>query len=228
MTRRANGAASGRHPRRRGRRLLLGVVGAVVAALAPTIWVRAAAAPHEFDEAGVPATPVAVVLGASVQPNGQPSRYLAARLEVARRLFAAGRVRAILVSGDNGSRGYDEPTAMKRWLVEHGVPEGKVVADFAGFDTYDSCVRAKAVFGARQVVMVTQSYHLYRAVATCRAIGLDAVGVGDDTVRAQSASTWRHGQIRELGAAWKMVWDVLSRRQPTLGPRETSLDDALR
>src|ERR687893_668968 len=78
----------------------------------------------------------------------------------ARRLYEAGTVRAILVSGDHGAWAYDEPGAMSRWLVERGVPERTVVQDHAGFDTYDSCVRARKVFGVRDLIVVTQSFHL--------------------------------------------------------------------
>lgn len=175
----------------------------------------------------VPAQPVALVLGAEVYADGQPSRYLKARLDVAYRLFTAGKVRAILVSGDNGTRHYNETDGMRHYLIERGIPAKKVVGDHAGFDTYDSCVRARRIFGVTRAIVVSQTYHLPRALATCRAIGLDAWGVGDDTVRT-SAEMWSYGTLRELGANLKMVWDVLSQRQPVLGQREKGLDEALR
>ena len=142
-------------------------------------WVRATASGHTYadrDLALVPPTPVALVLGAQVYPSGTPSPFLAGRLDLAKRLYDAGLVDVLLVSGDNGAREYNEPDAMRRYLVDAGVPADKVVADYAGFDTYDSCARAQRIFGVDRLTVVTQDYHLPRAVATCRALGLDAVG----------------------------------------------------
>ncbi|MFF0471038.1 vancomycin high temperature exclusion protein [Micromonospora zamorensis] len=210
---------------------LLLVVGAVAltgAAVASVSWVRGAADGHLYSEADVPATPVALVLGTKVDPDGTPSPFLAARLEIARRLFDAGRVRAILVSGDNMNADYNEPAAMRRWLVERGVPARKVVMDHAGFDTYDSCARAERVFGVTRATVVTQSFHLPRAVALCRRLGIDANGVGDETAK-RYAQTWRVSSARENGACLKAALDVLSGRDPArLGGRETDVDDALR
>ncbi len=174
----------------------------------------------------VPALPVALVLGAEVYADGRPSRYLRARLDLARELFAAGKVEAILVSGD-GTRHYNETDGMRDYLVAHGVPAQRIATDHSGFDTYDSCVRARKVFGVTRAIVVSQTYHLPRALAICRAIGLDAWGVGDDSVR-KNQEMWSYGTLRELGANLKMVWDLVSRRQPVLGPHDDSLDRALR
>ena len=174
----------------------------------------------------VPALPVALVLGAEVYADGRPSRYLRARLDLARELFAAGKVEAILVSGD-GTRHYNETDGMRDYLVAHGVPAQRIATDHSGFDTYDSCVRARKVFGVTRAIVVSQTYHLPRALAICRAIGLDAWGVGDDSVR-KNQEMWSYGTLREHGANLKMVWDLVSRRQPVLGPHDDSLDRALR
>jgi len=189
-------------------------------------WVRATAAGHLYSEAEVPAAPVALVLGAQVYPDGTPSSFLAARLDLAHRLYQAGKVRVILVSGDNMAVEYNEPDAMRRYLINAGVPAEHVVADYAGFDTYDSCARAKRIFNLAELVIVTQSYHLPRAVATCRALGVAATGVGDETVR-QFTEPWRRGTIRDQVACIKAVIDLVTRRDPVLGPRETSVDEAL-
>lgn len=193
----------------------------------PWAWVRAMAAGRVSDVASAPTVPVAVVLGAGVNPDGSPSPYLKSRLDLAYDLYQDGTVRAILVSGDNSVAHYDEPTAMRRYLIARGVPERQVIADFAGFDTYDTCVRAKKIFGVDQAIMISQRYHVYRAVATCRAVGVDAHGVGDETGR-QHARVWQLGVVREKAANLKMVWDLITRRTPTLGPYETSVDEALR
>jgi vancomycin permeability regulator SanA len=191
-------------------------------------WVRATASGHTYADADlvrVPPAPVALVLGAQVYPSGVPSPFLAGRLDLAKRLYDAGLVKVILVSGDNGAREYNEPDAMRRYLVAAGVPSDKVVADYAGFDTYDSCSRAQRVFGVDRLTVVTQGYHLPRAVATCRALGLDADGVGDESFRGTEA--WRRGAIRDQLACVKTVLDVGTRRDPVLGQRETSVDRAL-
>jgi vancomycin permeability regulator SanA len=205
----------------------LSVAAAVLLMAIADLWVRAEAHGHVHTVATVPAAPVALVLGAEVYPDGSPSPFLAARLEIARQLLAAGKVRAILVSGDHMNWGYNEPGAMFQWLVDRGVPNRRIVLDHAGFDTYDSCARARQVFGVSQAIVVTQSYHLDRAVALCRRLGVTATGVPDDTVRIYRAP-WRNSVIRERGAVVKALGDVLSGRDPVfLGPLEPGVPAAL-
>ncbi|MEU4688655.1 ElyC/SanA/YdcF family protein [Actinoplanes sp. NPDC023714] len=205
----------------------LGAILAVAATAASLSWVRGSAAGHVYDVNDVPAAPVALVLGAQINPGGQPSPFLEARLEIARQLYESGKVTAILVSGDHANWDYDEPGGMMVWLVSHGVPVSRVVLDHAGFDTYDSCSRARRIFGVRQAIVVTQNFHIERAVAVCRALGIDTTGVGDDTVR-RYRQTWLRGEIREEFAAVKAAGDVLSRRDPIfLGKHETGVEDAL-
>jgi vancomycin permeability regulator SanA len=214
---------------RRGALVLVGLgLAASGAVLGSVVWVRATAAGHTYgdDELGrVPSTPVALVLGAQVYPSGTPSPFLAGRLDLAKRLYDAGLVEVVLVSGDNMAREYNEPDAMRGYLLDAGVPADKVVADYAGFDTYDSCSRARRIFGVDRLTVVTQGYHLPRAVATCRALGLDVVGVGDESVRGSRA--WQLGSFRDQVACVKTVLDLVARRDPVLGDRETSVDRAL-
>lgn len=191
----------------------------------PAAYATVSARPHTFTVRSVPEAPVALVLGAQIYPDGTPSPYLKGRLDAAKRLYDAGKVRAILVSGDNGDEHYNEPDGMRNYLIRKGVPAGKVVADYAGFDTYDSCVRAKRIFGVDRLIVVTQGYHLPRAITTCRLIGVDADGVGDYTTNY--GPVWRYGQLREIGASVKMVLDVVTRRSPLLGPYESGIDEAL-
>jgi vancomycin permeability regulator SanA len=189
-------------------------------------YVRLTAADHLYSEDEVPAAPVALVLGARVYPNGTPSPFLAARLDLAHRLYSAGKVRVVLVSGDNMAKEYNEPDAMRTYLINAGMPAEAVVTDYAGFDTYDSCARALRIFGVERLIVVTQSYHMPRAVATCRALGVDATGVGDDRVRRFSRA-WIQGVLRDQLACVKTVIDLVTRREPVLGPRETSVMEAL-
>jgi vancomycin permeability regulator SanA len=206
---------------------VLCVAATLQAMTAGDLWVRAGSAGHVYAEADVPAAPVALVLGAQVYDDGNPSPFLAARLEIARRLLADGKVGAILVSGDHMNWEYNEPGAMFRWLIGHGVPSERIALDHAGFDTYDSCARAKRVFGVRQAIVVTQTYHIERAVALCRRLGVDATGVGDDSVRIYT-EPWRNSVVRERGALVKALVDVASHRDPVfLGPHETSVEAAL-
>jgi vancomycin permeability regulator SanA len=203
------------------------VAAAVLAMAAGDLWVRAAASGHVHSVADVPAAPVALVLGSEVYPGGDPSPFLAARLEIARQLLVTGKVKAILVSGDHMDWGYNEPGAMHRWLVDRGVPTERIALDHAGFDTYDSCARAKRIFGVSAAIVVTQSYHIDRAVALCRRLGVDASGVADDTVRIYT-EPWRNCVIRERGAVVKALVDVVSGRDPVfLGPHEPSVEAAL-
>ncbi|SDT79768.1 protein SanA, affects membrane permeability for vancomycin [Actinoplanes derwentensis] len=216
---------------RRLRRLItvgaLGMAVAVAVVLGCSQWIRSAADGHIYDAASVPAAPVALVLGAQVGADGQPSAFLAARLEIARQLLAAGKVKAILVSGDHGRWAYDEPGAMQNWLVANGVPADRVALDHAGFDTYDSCSRANKIFGVREAIVVTQDFHLPRAVTLCREQGIEATGVGDSSVRVFK-QMWVRGEVREYGAAVKAAADVLTARDPIfLGRYETSVDQAV-
>ncbi|HWH01765.1 MAG TPA: ElyC/SanA/YdcF family protein [Pilimelia sp.] len=221
-----------RHPRRwRGRVLratALGAVAVLAALVGSGLWVRLGAHDRVFDAASVPPAAVGIVLGAQVNADGSPSAFLAARLALAKRLYDTGKVRALLVSGDHGRWEYDEPGAMRDWLVAAGVPAERVVLDHAGFDTYDSCVRARRVFGVTEAVVVTQSFHVARAVTLCRHAGIRAVGVGDDSVRGYR-EPWRRGALREYPAAVKAAWDALSAREPVhLGPVEPGVAEALR
>ena len=181
---------------------------------------------HIYAASDVLAAPVVLVLGAQVDPDGTPSPFLAGRLDVAKALFDAGKAQVILVSGDSATPRYNEPDGMRDYLVCHGVPAAKIVADYAGFDTYDSCVRAGRIYGVDQLIVVSQSYHLPRAVATCRQLGLQVSGVGDDSARRYRV-LWRNGKLRERLANLKMVWDLVTHREPVLGPPENSVQRAL-
>ena len=217
-------------PRSRGGvlgRIAVAVCVAGVLGFSPTLYAWGSTLGRTYTSATVPVRDVALVLGAEVLPNKSPSNFLKARLDIAYDLWKAGKVKVILVSGDNGDVHYNEPDAMRSYLIGRGVPDGKVVADYAGFDTYDSCVRAVRIFGVTSATLVTQSYHMPRALATCRTIGLDAVGVGDETVKTTSPDTWRNGAVREIPAGIKMAYDLISRRQPILGDRQTAIDTAL-
>jgi vancomycin permeability regulator SanA len=108
---------------------------------------------------------------------------------------------------------FDEPAAMRNYLIEAGLPTKKVIVDAGGFDTYESCLRAKRIFNLSQLIIVTQSYHLVRAVATCRTLGIDTTGVGDDSARQHTLAWWR-GAICDQLACIKTIVDLAMRPDP--------------
>ncbi|MCW5249021.1 vancomycin high temperature exclusion protein [Streptomyces sp. SHP 1-2] len=210
--------------RRGWRRLVRVAVTVCVLALAPATWTHLASAGRLHTTADVPRTEVAVVFGAGLW-RGDPSPYLAHRLDAAAELYRAGRIEVVLVTGDNGRAEYDEPDAMRAYLVRAGVPDGRIVSDYAGFDTWDSCVRAKKVFGVDRAVLISQGFHIRRAVALCRRAGVTSYGVGVD---ARHDATWYYGGVRELFAAGKAAADAVLRPDPTfLGPKEPGVSRAL-
>lgn len=133
-------------------------------------------------------------------------------------LYRAGKVKVVLVTGDNSRTEYDEPGAMRTYLRGHGIPDDRIVSDYAGFDTWDSCVRVREIFGVRRAALVSQHFHIHRAVALCRAAGVDSYGVGVDD---EHDATWYYGGAREVFAAGKAALDAAFRPEPRfLGPKE--------
>ncbi len=198
------------------------LVGSVV--LLSTAWVGLRAQGLVRTVADVPRADVAIVFGAGIR-RGAPSPSLARRLDTAAGLYRAGRVEVVLVSGDNSRRDYDEPTSMRAYLVAQGVPDGRIVSDFAGFDTWDSCARARQVFGIDRATLVTQDFHVARALALCRAAGVTGYGVGAGDPRN---SVWLYGVVRESVAATKAVLDAAVRPRPRfLGPTDPGVATAL-
>jgi vancomycin permeability regulator SanA len=206
------------------RRLVQAVMAGCVLALLPATWLFLSTDGRLRTAADVPRAPVAVVFGAGLW-HGEPSPYLAHRLDAAARLYRQGRVKVLLVTGDNSRKDYDEPDAMRAYLTKHGVPGDRIVRDYAGFDTWDSCVRARKIFGVDRAVLVSQGFHIRRAVALCEAAGVDSYGLGVD---AKHDVTWYYGGTREVFAAGKALLDAVFRPDPTfLGPRENGVTRAL-
>ena len=214
--------------RRRRSALILGAllaVGLIPMAVsgARVAW---ASSGRTYDAETVPPRDVGMVLGAKAD-GGRPSAFLAARLDLALELFAGGRIKAVLVSGDGLARANHETDVMRDYLIERGVPADKIVADPAGFDTYDSCVRARDVYGVRELTVITQDYHLGRAITVCSMVGVDAVGVGDSSMLGRFPLNWLKGAGREWAANLKMEWDVASGREPQTDPPDSSLRRAV-
>lgn len=179
--------------------------------LAACIALANAAVLYGGREGGVKDLDCALVLGAGVKDDGSPSDVLRDRLDVALSLYRAGRVDRILVSGDHRARSYDEPNAMRRYLEANGVPPEAIFMDHAGFDTYSSVWRAKHVFRAERVIVVTQDFHLPRALYVARSLGMAAEGASADR-RVYRSIAWLH--VRETVSRTKAVLDVAIARRP--------------
>ncbi|MBE6753129.1 MAG: SanA protein [Ruminococcaceae bacterium] len=153
-----------------------------------------------------------IVLGCGVDDDGRPKLLLRDRLDCGIDLYHAGAAPKLLMSGDHGRTSYDEVNSMKKWAVDAGVSSTDVFMDHAGFSTYETMYRARDIFGAKKVVIVTQRYHLYRAVYIARALGLEAYGVACDPGEY-------YGQIwldsREYLARNKDFWYCILKPEPT-------------
>lgn len=195
----------------------------------PVSVVRLSADAYVRSIATVPAEPVGIVFGAEVFGD-TPSAYLASRLDVAIGLWRAHKIKVFLVSGDNSSPSYNEPKAMRDYLVAHGVPVSLIVLDYAGFDSWETCDRAKRVFGVDRAIVVSQSFHVPRAVFLCRAAGIEAYGVGDgDTGWALGHYEYLHDEAREVLAGASAVYQAAFHPNPTfLGPQDAGIAVALR
>lgn len=183
-------------------------------------WMERRYSAHIYEEvAAVPSRPVALVLGAGLWPDGSLTPVLADRVATAADLYRAGRVEKLLCSGDNRWVDYNEPAAMKAYALRLGVPEEDIVLDYAGRRTYDSCYRARAIFGVERAVVVTQRFHTARSLYTCDALGLDVVAVtANRRVYAARQVVWRTREYLALVLAW---WDVNVRHPtPVLGEPE--------
>ena len=187
------------------RRLVTAVcVAALLGVLVANAVVGEATRRAIFTEKDVPAMQTALVFGAGVEPDGSPSAMLSDRLDIAVRLYRAGKVRRILLSADDLA-GDREISAMRSRLRSAGIPDGGVLVDDRGFSTRESCVRARTVFGLRSATLVTQSYHLPRALFVCRAHGVDGVGVGAPDWENYTIATMVPHTLRELLATTSVV-----------------------
>lgn len=169
-------------------------------------WVRKAAATHCTSHlASLDEAPVALVLGCSPMLGKRRNLFFDYRIEAATQLFKAGKVKALIVSGDNGSKDYDEPTMMKEALMAKGLPESVIYCDYAGFRTLDSVVRANSIFMQPRFIVVSQRFHNERAVFLARRHGLEATGFdARDVSRRIAPKTW----LREYLARVQAVLDV--------------------
>jgi len=172
-----------------------------------------------YTESGVPARRVAIVFGAGLWRDGSPTPVLQDRVETAAKLYNAGKVEKLLMSGDNSLVEYNEPEAMRQYALQLGVPDTDIVLDYAGRRTYDSCYRAKEIFQVKEAILVTQKFHLARALFLCNMLGMDGVGVEANNRNYRKFSLF-YWNIREIPATFTAFADLLTRPLPILGNPE--------
>jgi len=168
----------------------------------------------------VPADRVAIVFGAGLRRDGGPTAILRDRVETAVQLYFDGKVKKLLMSGDNRFVDYNEPEAMRQYARSLGVPDDAIVLDYAGRRTYDTCYRARHIFGVESAILITQKFHLSRALFTCNALGVKATGVESNNYYFLKRSRL-YWNIREQFATVTAFWDVYFKRPlPVLGEPE--------
>jgi vancomycin permeability regulator SanA len=198
--------------------LTLGLFG-LLALVLPRLITTLYAAARIYSAGSAPYRRVAIVFGAGLRRDGTPTGILRERVETGAQLYFAGRVEKLLLSGDNRTESYNEPEAMRQYALSLGVPADALVLDYAGRRTYDTCYRAMAIFGLEQAILVTQKFHLPRALFTCNALGLQAVGVeAGGRYRRLLMLIWN---VREQLATLGAFSDIyIERPVPVLGRRE--------
>jgi SanA protein len=178
------------------------------------------AASRVFSPENVPPERVAIIFGAGLRYDGSPTAVLRDRVQTAAGLYFKGKVEKLLMSGDNRFVDYNEPESMRQYALSLGVPGEDIVLDYAGRRTYDTCYRAKAIFGVERAILVTQDFHLPRALFLCSSLGIRAVGVEANNYYylKRSRLLWN---ARELFATFGAVVDIhISRPVPVLGDPE--------
>ncbi|MES2981671.1 MAG: ElyC/SanA/YdcF family protein [Verrucomicrobiota bacterium] len=157
------------------------------------------------DVAKLPAAKVGLVFGTSDRYKGRENKYFRYRIDAAVKVWNAGKVETLIVSGDNRSEYYNEPQKMKDALMEAGVPGDRIVCDYAGLRTLDSVVRAKKIFGASKILVISQQFQNERAIYLAQANGMKAYGFNAQDVQFEAGFKTK---VREVGARVKMWLDV--------------------
>lgn len=199
--------------------LVLGFLG-TAGLLLPRLVMGLFALPRTFEVKDAPPTRVAIVFGAGLLRDGSAGPVLSDRMQTAVNLYQAGKVKKILASGDNRFIEYNEPEAMRQYALEQGVPDEDIVLDYAGRRTYDTCYRAKHIFGVDEAILVTQPFHMPRSLTLCNWFGIDSVGVeANNRYFLKRSRIWWN--FRETFAVFQAAWDVMVTKPiPVLGKPE--------
>lgn len=168
----------------------------------------------------IPREDVGIIFGAGIR-NDQPTKYLKDRLDAGIVLYKLKKIDKILLSGDNGSVEHDELTVMKLYCFEHGVDTSKVFLDYAGFDTYSTLYRAKHIFKIHRAILVSQEYHLNRAIYVGNKLGVQSVGLA---ANAGEYSNYNYVRFREYFTICKSVFDLIRNREPHLLGQEVNIN----
>lgn len=200
---------------KRKRWLIAAVLAGLVLFFGPLIYANATTTSLRYTVDSVPTRKIAITFGAGVLPNGDPTPYLKRRLDTAAKLFHAGKAEVLLLSGDNSTSHHNEPVAMKRYVESLGVPASQIVLDYAGFNTYDSCYRARAIFEVREAILVTHDYHLPRALMTCRGLGVQSIGVAAENTGRAGRDFSVNYMIREFVSTDKAFFQLVLKPKPT-------------
>ena len=200
---------------------LLAVILGLIALFIPRFVTALYARPRIYTQVeDIPAHRVAIVFGAGLRRDGQPTPVLRDRVAMAAELFFAGKAEKLLMSGDNRTENYNEPQAMKAYALELGIPDDAIVLDYAGRRSYDTCYRAQKIFGVKEAILVTQSFHLPRTLYICNHLGVVGIGVPSDMrqYRRVSLAFW---SARELFATLIALVEVhVTHPVPVLGKSE--------
>jgi vancomycin permeability regulator SanA len=197
--------------------IVLGAL-SLAAIVAFKVWVdnQTAGLIYLPDDSALPTNHVALVFGAGLDASGGPSAMLYDRVATAAGLYKANKVAKLLMTGDNSEVDHNEVEAMRRTAVQLGVPDSDIVLDYAGFSSWDSCYRAREIFGVTEATLVTQRFHLPRALYTCNSLKVNSVGVVAD----RQAYSTVYNDLREYPALVNTVWRILINDQPRyLGPK---------
>jgi SanA protein len=186
----------------------------------PKLVIQLYAAPRTFTVEDIPAQRVAIVFGAGLLRDGSAGPVLRDRVETAVQLYQRSKVDKLLMSGDNRFVEYNEPEAMRQYALDLGVPEQDIVLDYAGRRTYDTCYRARAIFQVESAILVTQDFHLARAIFLCNWFGVESTGVEANNAYFRKISRL-YWNTRELFATTQAAWDVsVTKPLPALGEPE--------
>jgi len=185
--------------------LVLAIVACAVVAYAniTAMWASRGCLFDEVD--AVPKTRVGLVFGTTDRINGLENLYFRYRIDAAQKLWNAGKLDTLIVSGDNSSKYYNEPGKMKQALIDRGIPANRIVCDYAGLRTFDSVVRAKEIFGLDSIVFISQRFQNERAIYLAQANGMHAIGFNARSVETHAGLKTK---LREVGARVLMFLDV--------------------
>ncbi len=193
---------------------------ATIVLLLAKIFTLIYAAPRTYTAENVPAARVAIVFGAGLTRDGSASAILRDRIETAAKLYQQRKADKLLMSGDNSFVNYNEPEAMRQYALKLGIPDKDIVLDYAGRRTYDTCYRARAIFQVKSAILVTQSFHLPRALFLCNSLGVESTGVEANNMYFRKVSLL-YWNAREAFANAQSILDVyILKPLPVLGNPE--------